>query len=151
MAGAIDSSSGTDVELPLAPIIDCFVVLISFLLISATYVSVSIFNADVAIVEQTSNPSEVTTGILASLEVTENGDYRIVLSGDVNESYEVPKKRSIKEQKAELDIKLKELKTKYETVRNITLKAANNIPYKDLVNAMEVARVYYPQILLGGF
>jgi len=151
MAGAVDSSNGGDIELPLAPIIDCFVVLISFLLISAAYVSVGIFSADVAIVEQTSNPSEVTTGIMASLEVAENGDYKIVLSGDVNETYDVPKSGSVSDQKEVLDSKLKELKTKYETVKNITLKAANTIPYKDLVNAMEVARIYYPQILLGGF
>ena len=152
MAGAVDSGSGTDVDLPIAPIIDCFVVLIAFLLVSAAYVSVSIFNADVAIVEESSNPSEVTaTGVMAAIEVTEAGAFKILLTGDVSETIEIPKKDSMKEQKVELDTKLKEIKSRFADIKNITIKADSKVVYKTIVSAMEVARVYYPQILLGGF
>lgn len=151
MAGVASDSGGTDIELPLAPIIDCFVVLIAFLLISAAYVSVSIFDATVAVVEETSNPSEVTSGVLASIEVKLDGTYEIVLTGDVNERHTIAHQTQLEDQKKELDLKLREIKAKHEGIKNLTVKADNTMVYRDVVNVMEVARVYYPQLLLGGF
>lgn len=151
MAGVASDSGGTDIELPLAPIIDCFVVLIAFLLISAAYVSVSIFDATVAVVEETSNPSEVTSGVLASIEVKADGTYEIALTGDVNEHHTIAHQTNIEDQKKELDAKLKEIKTQHDDIKNVTVKADNTMVYRDIVNVMEVARAHYPQILLGGF
>ena len=52
-----DDGVELDFDLNLAPIIDCFTVLITFLLISASYISINIIEASVASVEVSSEPS----------------------------------------------------------------------------------------------
>src|ERR1051325_9357420 len=42
------SNSGQDVDLNLAPIIDCFTVLITYLLVSASFISLSIFDVGIS-------------------------------------------------------------------------------------------------------
>ena len=51
MRAASDSKNSLDFELNLAPIIDCFTVLIAFILISASFASINILDAGIAFKE----------------------------------------------------------------------------------------------------
>ena len=54
MSAAIsDNNSNQDFEINLAPIIDCFTVLITYLLVSASFLSLAVFDVEVAINQPT--------------------------------------------------------------------------------------------------
>lgn len=129
-------------DLNLAPIIDCFTVLITFLLISASFLSVSLFDAGFTPVEQMgdTNPPPITIQIMVE------GDERFVI--DVKGKMTLKQAYKTRE---ELVNALKEVQEKYPKVDTLTMTASDAVEYEAIVQTMEVVRPYMPAIVLGGF
>jgi len=132
----------TDFDLNLAPIIDCFTVLITFLLASAAYLSVSIFDAGFA----PSAPSSDVQPPPITVEITlRAGDvYQLVVDGKMksDEKFKSPE---------EVTEKVKEIRTRFPSIDSVTILAEDNISYEAVVRTMEKLRPVMPSLVLGGF
>ncbi len=131
-----------DFDLNLAPIIDCFVVLITFMLASASFISISLFDAGFAPMEAIGDPKPPP--ITVTLDLKKNGSLQVVTKGSLNSTNTFANR----EEAAEA---LRQLKEKYPGVESVTVTADAEVEYEAIVKAMEVARKHLPAMVLGGF
>jgi biopolymer transport protein ExbD len=148
----VDSGGGSGVELDfdlnLAPIIDCFTVLITFLLISASALSLQVIEASVASVEVSTEPAAPAPGISVTVMTKIDGSYEVIVSGDENRSVPIP---AASDALSRLEQSLVELQTKWKETKTITVSGEENVEYKDIVRVMEMGRKHFSTILMGGF
>lgn len=141
-----------DFDLNLAPIIDCFTVLITFMLVSASFIQISILEASVA-AQETSAPPELMPSdpvAMASVEVKATGDLEVKVRGTETTVVPIPKSPDGSHFRA-LVTELENVKQKFPTIASLTVSAENAVEYKDLVKVMELSRQPFPSIVLGGF
>ena len=148
MSAGMNSGNGQDFDLNLAPIIDCFTVLIAFMLVSASFLSIGLLDAGVAggAVQSDAKPPSV------DVTITLKAGHRIEIQtgGKSNEKY------TLTEAKGEWDYdtlnsKLDNLKKRWPDVSAITLTAEDGVEYQDIVSTMEKLRKQMPFVMLGGF
>lgn len=151
------NSNSQDVELNLAPIIDCLVVLVSFMLISAAFLSINLIDAGIAAggaapTDQTPPPVALT------LKLEPSQTLQIKVEGKVNQTFTIRPTPATAATKgvpdwnfAELTQHLQTIKKQWPTLGVLTLEAADATPYRDIVQTMEIARKTIPVVLLGGF
>jgi biopolymer transport protein ExbD len=147
-----------DVELNLASIIDCFTVLIAFMLASASFLSIGILDAGIAAAGASASPG-TPPAIVVNVELKQDFQYVVKVSGKVTASYPIaagaPTATKDGQQKAwdhaALTAKLGELKARFPDVSAVTMSAENTVEYRDVVKSMEITRKTHPAVLLGGF
>lgn len=129
-------------DLNLAPIIDCFTVLITFLLVSASFLSVSLFDAGFTPVEQMgdTNPPPITVQVMIE------GDEKFVLDvkGKLNQKVSFKTRQELVEG-------IKAVQEKFPKVDSLTMTASDAVEYEAIVQTMESVRPYMPAIVLGGY
>src|SRR4051812_4395070 len=81
-----------DVDLNLAPIIDCLTVLVTFMLASATFLSVGVLDAGVGAAGEKS-ASESPPSVIMQAELGNNQELVLKLSGKANETIRIPAKQ----------------------------------------------------------
>jgi biopolymer transport protein ExbD len=148
-----ESGSGQDVELNLAPIIDCFTVLIAFIMISASYATIGVMDAGVAAGSATES-KEPPPPIEVKVEIGANQMLKLIVSGKENRTVQIPSVKKDKEQEldiASLSKHLGQVKEKWPKTGGVTLIADNAVPYKQVVVTMNSIRQVIPGVLLGGF
>jgi biopolymer transport protein ExbD len=144
------SSSSQEVDLNIAPIIDCFTVLIAFMLVSATYLSIQILDAGIA--AGGAAPTDNVKPPSVSLTITLQADQslQIEVTGKTRETLRAPA-ASGKWDYGAFNQQLAGLKAKWSDVSAATLQADPAIEYKDVVEAMQHTRKHFPYVMLGGF
>lgn len=138
-----------DIDINIAPIIDCFVVLIAFLLVSASFLSIGILDAGIA-AEAPANSKTAPPPVDVTVFLQKDRTLRVELAGKST------KKSVIKAKDGEWDFdamtaELAEVKRKWPQVTGVTLTAADDVEYADVVRTMDSARKTLPGVLLGGF
>lgn len=138
-----------DFELNLASIIDCFVVLIAFVLISTSFFSISILDAVVAgeSAQAAANSDETVVIELKSdrsilVKRSEGGTvaFRIAARGaDRNWDFDG------------LAQGLAGLKAKKTDLNSAIISADNSVSYRDVMASMEIAKTQVERVNLGGF
>src|SRR4051812_14599722 len=83
---AISSGSGQDIDLNIAPIIDCFTVLITYLLVSASFLSLAVLEVGVAASGDMAPPVEVPLKpvdppLSLSVMMKQQGGFEVKLTG----------------------------------------------------------------------
>jgi biopolymer transport protein ExbD len=131
-----------DFELNLAPIIDCLVVLITFMLASASFLSISIFDAGFTPTESVGDPTPPP--ITLTLDLKKDGSLQLVSHGkfESKNSYKTPD---------EVAEAIRQLTEKYPGVTSMNVVADDQVEYESIVRAMEAVRKYMPALVLGGF
>ncbi|MBC7384593.1 MAG: biopolymer transporter ExbD [Cryobacterium sp.] len=138
-----------DFELNIASVIDCFVVLIAFILISSSFFSIGIIDAEVA------GASEVAASDAGSLVVELKADHSILVR-----SSESPKNERILPKQAAKGIAwdfegmaaaLKAMKEKSPELKSAVVMADNAVTYRDVMASMEAAKKEVSSVNLGGF
>lgn len=148
-----ESGSGQDVELNLAPIIDCFTVLIAFIMISASYATIGVMDAGISAGSETAS-KETPPPVEVKVEITGNHTMKLILSGKENRTVQIPGVTKDKEKEldvAALNKHLGVIKEKWPKTGGVTLIADNSVPYKEVVVTMNSIRQVIPAVLLGGF
>jgi biopolymer transport protein ExbD len=145
--GGQDNSQ--DFELNLASIIDCFTVLIAFMLASAAYLSIGILDAGVAAAGATAS-SEKPPAVNVTVELDQDQKMVVKLSGKVTNTIPIEAQGGKWNYEA-LTQNLTSTHSRFNDVNAVTLTANNAIAYKDVVKTMEVIRKTMPVVLLGGF
>lgn len=150
MSMASPSGKGSqEVDLNLAPIIDCLTVLVTFLLASASFLSVGVLDAGVGAPAEKS-ATETPPSLILQAEIDDHHEVTLKLSGKSTQTLKVPAKGN---QLDYLNLKseLSNLKQKWPELQSLILSAAEEVPYQDLIQTMDEVRGIIPSVLLGGF
>jgi biopolymer transport protein TolR len=143
-------TGGQDFELNLAPIIDCMTVLIAFVLISASYISIGVLEAGVAAsgaTQTTKNDSPVSL----ALSLRRDHTIMVMLSGKAHRSQVIPAGADGQWNYNALTDHLAYVKSEWPQLKQAVLMADNEIDYREVVKSMEVTRKAVPSVFLGGF
>jgi len=138
-----------DFELNITSIIDTFTVLITFMLASASFLSIGIFDAGISAggdAPTTNQPPSVNVEV----SLSHDHSFTVKLSGKVTNTIHVAPKSGDWDLDG-LAQQLGGVKARFTDVQSATLLAENTIEYKDVIRAMEKTRSTLPYVLLGGF
>jgi biopolymer transport protein ExbD len=133
-------SGSTDFELNLAPIIDCMVVLIAFLLVSLSYLSIHLLDAGIdagAVAEAQPDPNKKTLEI----RMAQDGGIEIKKEG-------APLVKVSVDDMQQTIAKILEQDPRYKTA---TIDADDSVQYEQIVKVMDGVRKQIPSIVLSGF
>jgi biopolymer transport protein ExbD len=147
--GGKGGSNSQDFDLNLAPIIDCFTVLITFMLVSASFLSIGILDAGAGAAGQTAANS-TPPAVVVQLQLDTQFGMEIQLSGKSSDKIKVPPAQGEWDYSG-LERELTQIKNKWPQVDSIILSAANDVEYLQIIKVMEKLRKWIPSVLLGGF
>ena len=136
-------------ELNLAPIIDCMTVLIAFVLVGASYLSVGVLEAGTATagaVQSVEDPSSVQL----TIELKNDKSIIVNLSGRENRSHRILPRGDKRNYDALTD-RLAIVKGEWPALKQVVVSADNTVDYREVVKSMEITRKAVPNVLLGGF
>lgn len=159
MSGVVSEAGGSragsragasqDFEINIASIIDAFTVLIAFMLVSASYLSIGILDAGVAaggVAAATDTPPSVSVMV----EIAGNQQLTLKVTGKATQTIKLEPIAGVMDL-AKLSSELTTLKSKWSDLNAITLSADETVEYKSVVLGMEAIRKQIPAVLLGGF
>jgi biopolymer transport protein ExbD len=153
MAGG-GGDSGQDVELNLAPIIDCFTVLITYLLVTASFLSLAALDVGVS-ATGTSTPPPVADNtpppMVMSLEAMANGDIKINVRGGVS-GREYPylvRGAAGERDENQLLSRLEEIKKKWPEITEASVSAEPTVVYKDIVKVIKKVQEAMPKVMIA--
>lgn len=136
-------------ELNLAPIIDSFTVLIAFMLVSASFLSIGIMDAGVAAAGAQAQ-SATPPSINVTIELARDQRLQIKVAGKSEEKIQIAAKDGTYDFGV-LEQRLGALRSRWSDLNAVTLISEDSIQYKDVVQVMEKVRKTVPVVLLGGF
>lgn len=158
-----NNGKGQDFELNLASIIDCLTVLITFLLASASFLSIGIFEAGIAAGGESASSEGQTPGVQLTIELKENKEIQLKLTGKLNQVFTFPSNQQTPGQSnshsdemkdwnfSEMKEKITSLRSQWPDLKQAILVADNSVEYQEVVKAMENLKEKIPQVYLGGF
>jgi biopolymer transport protein ExbD len=136
-----------DFELNLAPIIDCFVVLITYLLVSAAFLSIGMFDVNIGAGESVKTDTK-PPAISVYVELDTSKQIKVRVTGKENRSFAIePKEGSWDFEGAKEQ--LKALQAKYPEVVGATFSADNTTEWQGIVKGIESVREAFPSVTMG--
>jgi biopolymer transport protein ExbD len=142
-AGVGGGDGGQEFELNLASIIDCFTVLIAFMLASASFLAIGVLDAGISAASATTTDAK-PPAIQVEITLRTEGKIGMKVTGQKSLNSEFSSE-------ADLMNSIKNLKEQYPDLQSAVLQAEDVVPYKSVVLTMESLRKTVPSILLGGF
>ncbi len=151
-----DNGKNEEFELNIVPIIDCFTVLIAYLLLSASFLSLAAFDVGVSVSgegaiaeDQLKDPPLVLT-----VKMIDNKRLELQVVGgkdQINEKFPITSlagnsKWNIPELKKKLD----ELKKKFPKIGDVSVTADASVIYKDIIQVIEGVKPSYSKVFLAG-
>jgi biopolymer transport protein ExbD len=140
---------GQDIDLNLAPIIDCFTVLITFMLASASFLAIGIFDSGVA-APGAPVPGTTPPAIQVEVQLDTKKNIDIKVSGKTKIDRHLAAKGEEYDRDAML-AEIESLKRQYPDTQMVTLSAADDVEYLHVIKTMEALKKAIPTTLLGGF
>jgi len=145
--GARGKGKDQDFELNLASIIDCFTVLITYLLVSASFIALGVFDVSVvSSVASTQNAPGQTVDV--TVEIDDQRNIRVRLSGTETGLVSIPPQASRWDYEA-MGEALQKVKAKWPDLAGVVLAASTKVEYRDLVTTIERIRQVVPNVALG--
>lgn len=137
-----------DFELNIASIIDCFVVLIAFILVSTSFFSIGIIDAEVAGAADDAQTSSTVSHVVIELKA----DHTFVLkTGSRGQHATRISATNAGWNFDSLGARLETLVGRDSELKSAIVVADNSVSYRDVMASMEVARGKIAQVNLGGF
>lgn len=149
MSNQSDEQNTFEFDINLAPIIDCLVVLIAFMLASATFLTIGLLDAGVSAAGAT--PTEgATPPIRIVIELQKNFNYTLKTTGQMD--LIIPIESLLGTWNfVGLKESLFSLREKFPSVGVLTLSAQDDIEYKEIIRNLETIRANKFEVLLGEF
>lgn len=158
MSTSMEGSSGAgkgrtktgpqDFDLNIAPIIDCFTVLITFMLASASFLSIGVLDAGAGSAGPQAPESQPQVAV--QVELQPQFGILVKLTGKSTANIQLPPKDG------KLDFEglmgqLARIKSEWTKTDSVTLSASNDLQYRYLIETMEHIHKVMPGVVLGGF
>jgi len=149
------SGDGQDFELNIVPIIDCFTVLIAYLLVSASFISLAAFDVGVSVSGEgaTSVDTLKDPPFALTIRLQESKGLQLQLIGGpeaINLSMPIPPKSRDKWDFLALKKKLTEIKEKYPKLKDVSVTADGVVVYKEIILMIENIKPTYAKVFLAG-
>ena len=139
-----------DFDLNLAPIIDCFTVLIAFVMISTAFASVGILDAGIAAGGRA--PIEIKApDVRLKVDLNADGAIELHLTGKDTRAFMVPALPEGQRDMAMLARRVEEIKSRWPSLGQVRLASDNTVAYQDVVTSIETIRKTIPGVALDGF
>jgi biopolymer transport protein ExbD len=139
-----NSKASQDFDLNLAPIIDCLVVLIAFLMVSLSYISIQMIDAGMTAsggLSQTVNPN-------LSLEFRVESESQVALS--IKEKGK--KARQLSFSMASIESEVSTFLTSLpESPESALINAHDQVSYEWVIKTLDAVKTHIPQVQLSGF
>ena len=153
MSAGSHGSKGSeqDFELNLASIIDCFTVLITYLLVSASFITLGTLDITVATPSDLAQPQDPQPADVAvTIRLAAGGALKIEISGRENRSIDLPARQAGEIDLEGLDTRLNQLHSQYPALDGAQVAADDSIRYRQLVQVVERSRAVLPKVALTG-
>jgi len=143
---------GQDFEINLAPIIDCFTVLITYMLVSASFLSLNMLDVGVSTTsDQPAAQTDAAPQMSLALELDANHQLQLQLSGEETKTYPIaatgPTGNDWNYDALKSDIA--EVRQKYPSLTEISVKAQPVVDYKEIVDVVGQLKGSIPKVYLG--
>jgi biopolymer transport protein ExbD len=148
MSANLGDSNPNEVELNITPIIDCFTVLITFLLASASFLSIGFFEASTPGTHQSSEDTP-DPDLEALVKVLPNRIVQINFKGKRTSSHKYDLKN--KEDIELLTHDLGQLKESKLTLNSFLVSAEDSVDYKSLAETMGYLQKTEVPVVVGDF
>lgn len=135
--------TGLELELNLAPVIDCLTVLIGFVMISASFAGTRLLDVNLGAGAETTTARR-SPPVKAEILLAPNGLMRLAVSGQERRRMEVRNASQLTEL-------LTELKRRWPELNGATVVAQDSVDYRSVVSVMDTVRRLLPAVTLGGF
>jgi hypothetical protein len=141
-----------DFELNLAPVIDCFTVLITYLLVTASFISLAVLDAGVAARTPIAASEAAILPFNVEIVLCDNGDvaFRITGAPIPNPPLPVRPRGDKKWDMVGTARKMENLMRQFARLQEVTISAEPTVPYRELVRSVEVLRKFVPKVYLAG-
>lgn len=155
MSAGVEGGSGQDVDLNLAPIIDCFTVLITYLLITASFINLAAMDVGVSATGSAA-PSDQPMGpppMIMTLQLTEAGRLVMNVSGGKLKTDVVVNIEPLAEggwNLTELAGRLQQVREKWPEIKDVSVSAEPTVKYKDIVNVINETQRSLPKVFISG-
>lgn len=156
MMGQTFTKKTQNFELNLASVIDCLTVLITFMLASASFLSVGILDAGITAGGESSLNASPPP-IVLTLELKKNSEIKLVVQGKLSKEINIKalsatdSVQKVKPDYSRLEKELQSMKAEWPGLDSATLTAENEILYQSIVATMDQVRKWIPNVMLGGF
>jgi biopolymer transport protein ExbD len=144
----VESEGGQDVDINLAPIIDCLVVIVTFLLASSSFLAIGVLDAGIA--AGVPAPNAAPPSVLVTVELKVDQALVVKVEGKESRKIEIPSQGGAWDGER-LTKELAGLKSRWSDLGGVTLAADESVAYEDVVRNMDTIRQTVPAVLLGGF
>ena len=148
----VGENSSQEVDLNLAPIIDCFTVLITYLLVTASFLTLAAVDVGVS---ATGTAPAVDAGIppmSMMLELKAGGDVNIAIQGgaltheiDIN----VKSLQNSVQDVGGLENRLRQLQAKWPQITEVSVTADPTIVYKNIVEVIHKVQAIMPKVYIS--
>jgi biopolymer transport protein ExbD len=138
-----------DFELNIASIIDCFTVLITYLLVSASFISLGVIDVS-DLTQRAENDKTPEAQVSLAIQLTNQHDVTFQVNG--TPQVVAPVQVAAKDGQVDRDTmveKLTELKTKWPDLNAAVLSASGDIEYDELVQVIDSSKKVVPNMTLG--
>ena len=133
--------SDQDFDLNIAPIIDCFTVLIAYMLLSASFVSLGAFDVAVSTAAESAAPASTEPKLSVGVELAgERGEMRMRTSGPESTVYVVPGRANGSRDYDALRARLVALKARYSDLSEASVSGADQVQYSEIIVAIEAIK-----------
>jgi biopolymer transport protein ExbD len=143
--------SAQDFELNLAPVIDCLTVLITFVLISTSYVSIGVLQAELAVASTTPATEQKSNDEMLTVELKDDHSIVLSLAGKSNHTSRINPNPDRSWNYKALSDSLAQTKSQFPQLASLVLNADSDVDYREVIKTMELARKSTPSVLLGGY
>jgi biopolymer transport protein ExbD len=155
MSGPVDGGSNQDVDLNLAPIIDCFTVLITYLLVTASFLTLSSVDVGVAATGTGTPPpveSNAPPPMVLTMELKAGGEIGLLIRGGTLKkeiAITVPA-GTARWDMATLKKRLEQIQTKWPELTEVSVSAEPTVIYKDIVLVLHEIQDVMPKVYISG-
>jgi biopolymer transport protein ExbD len=155
MSASVEGGSGQDVDLNLAPIIDCFTVLITYLLITASFINLAAMDVGVSATGAAA-PLDQPVGpppMIMTMLMSEGGRATLTVTGGTLRSDMVVAVEAMGNGSwnlNEISGRLRQITTKWPQIKDVSVSAEPTIKYKDIVNVINETQRTLPKVFISG-
>lgn len=147
MSANLGNSSGQEVDLNITPVIDCFTVLITFLLASASFLSIGFFEVS------TPGPSMPTQTKEPEIEVVLKlkADQSVVLSWKGKRTGTQHFKADVAQELESMTTVIQNLKKDAGEFNQVLVTAEDSVPYSSVAKVMDQIQIAETPVVMGDF
>jgi biopolymer transport protein ExbD len=141
--------SDQDFDLNIAPIIDCFTVLIAYLLISASFISIGFFDVGVSTTSEVTEPSKpAEPQEMMSVAIGAGESLELKLSGPETATIDMPGKGGRRDYDGLL-AQVKAARSRWPALSDASVKADSQIEYREVIQTIEQLKKEVPKVFVG--